>query len=304
MLSYSGNGAHYLESLAASKDAQGRPQGPQSDERTGEPRSQPNNFINNPAQPAGRPFQGHSTSFESNINTFYSMNSPVILPTCSSWFDINGIHQIEKDALPEFFAGKQLKTPQAYKNYRNHIIKLYREDPKNYLTATMCRRNIVRSAHQAGDACSILRIHAFLEHWGLVNFNFNVKNHNFNSITASLEQNANNFEGTPDSRSQDGPAAQREEAHRPQLRERPLLPHYDVHQQEDPVTAAHPDRSATIAVCPAARFGTSDRSRKMLRRTVKGKSSTHRRWSYSRRRVSRQARSPSATTRRVSGERR
>jgi SWI/SNF related-matrix-associated actin-dependent regulator of chromatin subfamily C len=71
------------------------------------------------------------------------MNNPVILPTCSSWFDINGIHQIEKDALPEFFTGKQLKTPQAYKNFRNHIIKLYREDPKNYLTATMCRRNIV-----------------------------------------------------------------------------------------------------------------------------------------------------------------
>ncbi len=202
MLSFSGNGAQYIEGLG-SKDALGRQLGPQADDRPGEQRSLVNNFTNNPAVPPGstprspgRPFQGNSTSFESNINTFYSMNNPVILPTCSSWFDINGIHQIEKDALPEFFTGKQLKTPQAYKNYRNHIIKLYREDPKNYLTATMCRRNIVDSSQQAGDACSILRIHAFLEHWGLVNFNFNVKNHNFNSITSSVDQNANNFEGT------------------------------------------------------------------------------------------------------------
>ena len=304
MLSYSGNGAQYIEGLALSKDAQGRAPGPQSDERAGELRSQLNNFTNNPAQPAGRPFQGHSTSFESNINTFYSMNSPVILPTCSSWFDINGIHQIEKDALPEFFAGKQLKTPQAYKNYRNHIIKLYREDPKNYLTATMCRRNIVRLAHQAGDACSILRIHAFLEHWGLVNFNFNVKNHNFNSITASLEQNANNFEGTFRSSSEDGPAAQRKETRGPQLRERPLLPHHDVAQQEDPVRPAHPDPSATTAACPAARSGTSARPRKTLSKTARGKSSTLRESSCSRRRASRRARCPSATTRRASAARR
>ncbi len=28
-----------------------------------------------------------------------------------------------------------------------------------------CRR------HLAGDVCSIMRIHAFLEHWGIINFN-------------------------------------------------------------------------------------------------------------------------------------
>ncbi len=39
-----------------------------------------------------------------------------------------------------------------------------------------------------------MRIHAFLEHWGLINFNFDVKNHNFNSITSSIDQSINNFE--------------------------------------------------------------------------------------------------------------
>lgn len=90
-----------------------------------------------------RPFHGNSTSFESKINHFSSLNNPVIIPSCASWFDINGIHQLERDALPEFFTGKTSKTPQVYKNYRNHIIKLYRDDPKTYLTATMCRRNLV-----------------------------------------------------------------------------------------------------------------------------------------------------------------
>lgn len=48
---------------------------------------------------------------------------------------------------------------------------------------------------KAGDACAILRVHAFLEHWGLINFNFDVKNHNFNSITCTVDQSINNLEG-------------------------------------------------------------------------------------------------------------
>lgn len=37
--------------------------------------------------------------------------------------------------------------------------------PDTYLTATACRR------HLSGDACAILRVHHFLEHHGLINFN-------------------------------------------------------------------------------------------------------------------------------------
>ena len=89
----------------------------------------------------------------------------VILPSCASWFDMHEIHQIEKDSLPEFFCGKPSKTPQIYKRYRNYIIQLYRQNPKTYLNSTTCRHSL------AGDACAIMRIHSFLEHWGIINFN-------------------------------------------------------------------------------------------------------------------------------------
>jgi len=69
-------------------------------------------------------------------------------------------------SLPEFFCGKfPHKNPATYIDYRNYIIKLYRESPNSYLSATVCRKNL------PGDVCSIIRLHAFLEHWGLINFN-------------------------------------------------------------------------------------------------------------------------------------
>ena len=58
------------------------------------------------------------------------------------------------------------------------MIRLYRMNPLSYVTATSkfstlfdltffiaCRR------HLSGDACAIVRVHAFLEKWGLINFN-------------------------------------------------------------------------------------------------------------------------------------
>ena len=49
--------------------------------------------------------------------------------------------------------------------YRNYMVNASRAAPHVYLTATACRRNL------AGDACSILRVHEFLTHWGLINYN-------------------------------------------------------------------------------------------------------------------------------------
>eukprot|EP00742_Colponemidia_sp_Colp-10_P006334 GILJ01006788.1.p1 GENE.GILJ01006788.1~~GILJ01006788.1.p1 ORF type:complete len:1205 (-),score=267.37 GILJ01006788.1:229-3843(-) len=93
---------------------------------------------------------------------------PIILPSCTSWFKMDSIHEIERRSLPEFFANKYpSKTPQVYKDYRDFCINLYRQNPRTYLSATACRRNL------AGDACAIMRVHAFLEHWGLINFNVN-----------------------------------------------------------------------------------------------------------------------------------
>lgn len=43
---------------------------------------------------------------------------------------------------------------------------LFYEHPDRYLTATNCFQLL------GGDCCAILRVHHFLEHWGIINFFF------------------------------------------------------------------------------------------------------------------------------------
>lgn len=89
----------------------------------------------------------------------------IIIPSYSAWFDYTSIHAVERRALPEFFNQKNVsKTPEVYIAYRNFMIDTYRLNPTEYLTVTACRRNL------AGDVCAIMRVHAFLEQWGLVNY--------------------------------------------------------------------------------------------------------------------------------------
>ncbi|AJU36677.1 ABH_G0018880.mRNA.1.CDS.1 [Saccharomyces cerevisiae] len=90
---------------------------------------------------------------------------PVIIPSFASWFDISKIHEIEKRSNPDFFNdSSRFKTPKAYKDTRNFIINTYRLSPYEYLTITAVRRNV------AMDVASIVKIHAFLEKWGLINY--------------------------------------------------------------------------------------------------------------------------------------
>lgn len=94
----------------------------------------------------------------------------IIIPSYAAWFDYNSIHMIEKRALPEFFNGKnKSKTPEIYLAYRNFMIDTYRLNPTEYLTSTASRRNL------AGDVCAIMRVHAFLEQWGLINYQVIIK---------------------------------------------------------------------------------------------------------------------------------
>lgn len=89
----------------------------------------------------------------------------VIIPSYSTWFDMSKIHPIERRALPEFFNSRnRSKTPSIYKDYRDFMVNAYRLRPTEYLTVTACRRNL------AGDVCAIMRVHAFLEQWGLINY--------------------------------------------------------------------------------------------------------------------------------------
>jgi SWI/SNF related-matrix-associated actin-dependent regulator of chromatin subfamily C len=89
----------------------------------------------------------------------------IILPSYSTWFDMNAIHKIEKKSLPEWFNSRnRSKTPATYKDTRDFMINTYRLNPAEYLTFTACRRNL------CGDVCAIMRVHTFLESWGLINY--------------------------------------------------------------------------------------------------------------------------------------
>ena len=176
--------------------------------------------INNPANNANSDTNQNNNQIEGELHNSISSiivpeeipeilkamknneNLPIFLPSCSSWFNFDNINEIEIKSLPEFFCGKYpSKTPEVYKAYRNFIINLYRENQNTYLSATTCRR------HLAGDACAILRIHAFLEHWGIINFkvdpllkptnmflpkSFNFKNPIYIDATSLLLKDNNN----------------------------------------------------------------------------------------------------------------
>lgn len=90
---------------------------------------------------------------------------PVIIPSFAAWFKFSEVHEIEKRSIPDFFdESSRFKTPKAYKDARNFMINTYRLSPYEYLTMTAVRRNI------AMDVASIVKIHAFLEKWGLINY--------------------------------------------------------------------------------------------------------------------------------------
>lgn len=107
-------------------------------------------------------FPANRDDLEDNVT---EQTHHIIVPSYAAWFDYNSIHVIEKRAMPEFFNGKnKSKTPEIYMAYRNFMIDTYRLNPTEYLTSTACRRNL------AGDVCAIMRAHAFLEQWGLINY--------------------------------------------------------------------------------------------------------------------------------------
>ncbi|KAM0747967.1 SWIRM-domain-containing protein [Meredithblackwellia eburnea MCA 4105] len=98
-----------------------------------------------------------------------SQTHPVIIPSYSTWFNLSTIHPLERRSLPEFFNSRnRSKVPAIYKDYRDFMINTYRLNPSEYLTVTACRRNL------AGDVCAIMRVHAFLEQWGLINYQIDV----------------------------------------------------------------------------------------------------------------------------------
>jgi SWI/SNF related-matrix-associated actin-dependent regulator of chromatin subfamily C len=112
-----------------------------------------------------QPAQSKAALHSAALAHLVAQTHAIILPSYSSWFDMHAIHAVERKSLPEFFNSRnRSKTPAVYKDYRDFMVNTYRLNPTEYLTVTACRRNL------AGDVCAIMRVHAFLEQWGLINY--------------------------------------------------------------------------------------------------------------------------------------
>ena len=115
--------------------------------------------------PEGQPAQSKAALESLAKSHLIQQTHAIVLPSYSTWFDMHAINALEKKAMPEFFNSRnRSKTPAVYKDYRDFMINTYRLNPAEYLTVTACRRNL------AGDVCAIMRVHAFLEQWGLINY--------------------------------------------------------------------------------------------------------------------------------------
>ncbi|GME66651.1 unnamed protein product [[Candida] boidinii] len=135
--------------------------------------------INTSANDAVKPAEQQSIPLEQepeivadlhtiSMSALAKQSHTIVLPSYVSWFNMRKIHKIEKESLPEFFNDlNRNKTPQIYAKYRNFMINSYRLNPNEYLSFTSCRRNLV------GDAATLLRVHRFLNKWGLINYQVN-----------------------------------------------------------------------------------------------------------------------------------
>jgi hypothetical protein len=82
------------------------------------------------------------------------------------WYNSSSIHELEKLALPEFFAENDNQdqfTPDKYKTYRDYMINTYRSNPEYYLTVSACKAKL------DVDLVTLVRIHSFLELNQLIN---------------------------------------------------------------------------------------------------------------------------------------
>ncbi|XP_021103888.1 histone H2A deubiquitinase MYSM1 isoform X2 [Heterocephalus glaber] len=80
--------------------------------------------------------------------------------------DRNVVQEEEKQAIPEFFEGRQTKTPERYLKIRNYILDQWKICKPKYLNKTSVRPGL----KNCGDVNCIGRIHTYLELIGAINF--------------------------------------------------------------------------------------------------------------------------------------
>ncbi|KAL7717012.1 SWIRM domain-containing protein [Entamoeba marina] len=80
-------------------------------------------------------------------------------------FNHDNIQPEEMKENPEFFLGRNTKTPERYMAIRNQIIDMWNESKPTYLSKTQVRAKL----KDCGDVNAIGRIHNFLEKVGWIN---------------------------------------------------------------------------------------------------------------------------------------
>jgi hypothetical protein len=81
-----------------------------------------------------------------------------------TWYQADSASSFERTMLPEWFDGSAPhRTPQSYRETREQIMVMSDRLGNRHVTATLVRRSIV------GDAGSLIRLHNFLNNWGLIN---------------------------------------------------------------------------------------------------------------------------------------
>lgn len=128
------------------------------------------NGVKNESEVPSIDVEKAKTSFQDKAqNYLVEQVRNVVIPSFAKWFDMNKVHDIEKKLFPDFFPsanekGSAYRTPDTYKHMRDFMVNCYRLNPLEYLTVTAVRRNL------AGDVTNVIRIHNFLEKWGLINY--------------------------------------------------------------------------------------------------------------------------------------
>lgn len=92
-------------------------------------------------------------------------SSVVLVPPYSTWFSFDEINEIEMNALPQFF--KNDVSLAHYKECRNILVNMFREQPGKLVSIIRARKRV------NCDIVSLIKIHAFLEKWGLINYRIN-----------------------------------------------------------------------------------------------------------------------------------
>ncbi|CAL9021981.1 unnamed protein product, partial [Prunus brigantina] len=105
-------------------------------------------------------------SMEAEFEAIRSRNANAhVVPSHCGWFSWTKVHPIEEQMLPSFFNGKsETRTPDAYLEIRNCIMKIFHANPGVFIEL----KDLLEL--EVGDFDARQEVMEFLDHWGLINF--------------------------------------------------------------------------------------------------------------------------------------